>query len=85
MDRSEEELLDDAALQILKFLGQVYVRLQEAQAVQEYVCEQYEASIRFVRLCASGSDQSGLSVPEAPTRRYWHLGLTISSFPIESL
>ncbi|KAL2614178.1 hypothetical protein R1flu_025870 [Riccia fluitans] len=53
MDRSPEDDLDDVALQVLRFLGEVYVKLQEAEAVEEYVCEQYSASIRFVSRCSS--------------------------------
>ncbi|KAL3698963.1 hypothetical protein R1sor_016985 [Riccia sorocarpa] len=53
MDMSQDEALDDAALKLLRFLGEVYVNLQEVQAVEEYVCEQYKESIRFLTRCSS--------------------------------
>ncbi|CAM6129122.1 unnamed protein product [Calypogeia fissa] len=54
----QEELndLDSTIMEALENLGEVYVNLAGFHAIEEFLCEQYTMSIRFVQQCLSGSD-----------------------------
>jgi hypothetical protein len=78
-----EELkeLISAETQVLEFLGECYVSVSGFHAAEEFLCEQYAASRRFLVRCFSES--SSLYNTEPLTTRYtaWnHKFSTVQSY-----